>query len=208
MDIKLSDIQAAGTVQPAKADQNQYSTDALGNDGCQRNSRHIHVQGDDEKQVQDDIDDPGHRQEVQGSFGVPGGPQDGASEVVDHVSGHADEDDLQIDGGFVQHIFRRAHFNQQRFREEKANQDQGKPGRDADGDGRVYVVPGSLFVRASQRMPYDDVGADGQADKKIHQKIGQRAGGAHRCQGFLAGKTSHHDHVRGVEQKLQAAGQY
>ena len=112
MDIKLSHVQAAGPFHPAQTEKDQNRTDALGKDGCQRHARHIQMQDDDEEKVQHHVDDAGRRQEIQRPFGISGGAQDGAAEIIGHGGGHSDKNDFQIQGGFVEHVVRSAHPDQ------------------------------------------------------------------------------------------------
>lgn len=96
LDIESSDVQPARALHPAQAVKDQDCADALGQDGGKRDSRHIHMENDNKKQIQYYIDYSGHRQEIQRPFRVSGGAQDGASEIIGHGCRHSDEDDLQV----------------------------------------------------------------------------------------------------------------
>lgn len=208
VDVELSDIEPAGTLHPAQTEQDQYGTDALGNDRCQRYAGHIHVQDDDEEQVQYHVHHTGHGQEVQRLSGISGGPQDGAPEVVDHGGGHSDEDDLQVERSLVKNVQRRPHPDQKRPGEKHSHANEQDAGDHADGDGCVHIILGSFFIPASQRMPHGYIGSDGQSDKEVDQQVGERTGGANGGQRLIAGKSADYDHVCGIEEKLQAAGEH
>lgn len=208
LDVEFFHIQAARTVHPAQADQDQDGADALGEDGGERHACHVHMKDDDKEQVEHHVDDACHGQKVQRPFGISGGAQDGAAEVISHGCGHTDKNNLQIQGCLVEHVKRSPHPDQQGFCKEYADSDQRDTGDQAYGDRRVDVIPGSLIVSASKGMADGYVGPDGQPDKEVDQQVGKRAGRSHGCQGLIACETADHDHVRRIEQKLQAAGEH
>lgn len=208
LDIKFPDIQTAWTLHPAQAEKDQDCADALGDDGGKRDSCHVHMQDDHKKQIQDYINHTCCRKEIQRPFGIPGGTQDGASEIVSHGCRHSDEDNFQVQGSFVKDIGRSAHPDQKRSGEKHADSDEYNTGDQADGNCRMYIVTGPLLITASQRVPDRYVGSDGKADKKIDQKVRKRTGRSHCRQGFVSCKTPNYDHICSIEEKLQAAGKH
>ena len=53
---------------------------------------------------------------------------------------------------------------------------------------------------------HDDIDTHGQSDKDIDHQVDQRRCGTHRRQRLATCETSHNDHIRSVEQKLQDSG--
>jgi hypothetical protein len=66
--------------------------------------------------------------------------------------------------------------------------------------GYLGLIPGSNVLGRQH------IGPNGQSRKNRNIQIHHRTGAAHRCQSIAAGKPSHHNHVRGVEQLLQHGG--
>ena len=97
-------VQMEGTLLLYHAPYHQGGGDILGNDGGQRHSGHIHLQGNHKNQIQEHIDHAGEGEKIQRPLRVPLGPQDGCAEIVDQVGRHAQEIDAQVHGGQVDDI--------------------------------------------------------------------------------------------------------
>ena len=63
-----------------------------------------------------------------------------------------------------------------------------------------------FFPLRSVISRHDDIDTHGQSDKDIDHQVDQRRCGTHRRQRLAARETSHNDHIRSVEQKLQDSG--
>ena len=161
----------------------------------------------DEEDVQYHVDYAGDGQVEEGTLGVPGGPEYGGAEIVDHAEGDAAEVDAHIHGGQRQHIVRGAHDAQEGFGKtntcngEKQAAEQGGQQGGMDGIANHRVLP------AAEAMGNTNTRAHGQPDEEIHHQVGQRAGGAYGGDTDAATEPAYHDQVGGVEQQLQKAGQ-
>lgn len=163
---------------------------------------------DNKDQVQDHIGHASHRQEIEGPPGVPLGPEDGRAEVIEHIGGHPTEVDAQIEGGETDHILRRAHQLQHLPAQQRAHYQKDQTAAQGQGDGGVDAAADVLLPAGPQIPGHHHVGPHREADKEVDQQVDEGGGGADGRQGLLAGKAAHHDHIGGVEQELQDAGEH
>ena len=118
--LQLLQIQTQGALLLGQAAQDQPGRDVLGDGGGRGHARHVHMEHQHRKQIQDHIHDPGHDQVVQRTFGVPLGPEDGRAEVVGQGGGHTQEVNAQVGGGEIDHVLRRGHPHQELVGHHKA----------------------------------------------------------------------------------------
>ena len=191
---------------PHKAANHKCGGNTLGDDGGKSHASHIHVQHDDEEQVQRYIDDAGEGQIVQGTAGVACGPQQRRAEVIQPGGRHAQEIDPQVQNGQGQHVRRRLHQPQDGRCAQHADEGQSCAADEAQQNGGVDG-PVDLVVLPGAEVPGgQNAGAGGQTHEQVHQQVDQGGGGAHGSQRVVTGEAAHHDDVRRVEQQLQQTG--
>ena len=203
---QLVQVQMQRALFPHQHGGDQAGRHCLTDDGGQRNARHAHGKADDEHKVQHHIDDTGRRQTVQRTLGVAHGPQQSAAEVVQHVHGHADEVDLEVQRRKVDDILRAAHELQQAAGGKKAHHGQQYAAGKAQRHGGVHGVLYAVLVLCAKAAGSYDVRAQREPNEQVHQQIDQGTVGADCGQRGAAGKAAHHHNVCRVEQQLQNAG--
>ena len=189
---------AVGTHQ---AEGYQHRAHRLGSHSRDGHACHIHVEADDQDEVQHHIHHTGDGQVNQRTLGIAHGAQDGGAEVIHHIEGHAQEVDLHVGGGQIQDGV--VHHLQQGPAEEEANQTHGHTGDDRQGHGRMHSLMHRRRIICAEGLCHRDAAAHAQADEHIDHQVDQTAGGAHCSQAFLAGPAAHDYHVRRVEEQLQ-----
>lgn len=86
VDADLSDADSDAGLCAKKGNDHQDSGHALGDDGCQSDTRRSHVEGNDEDQIQNDVQYSGNDKEDERVGGVSDGAENGSSHVVDEKS--------------------------------------------------------------------------------------------------------------------------
>lgn len=201
-------VHPEGTLVPHQGQQHQDGGHVLGDDGSQGHAGHVHMEDDDEHQVQNHVDDTCGGEEVEGPLGVPLGPEDGGAEVIEHVAGHSAEVDPQVHGGQADDVLRGAHELQHLPAQQQAQAHQHHAADQGQGDGGVDAVPHILLPAGPQVPGHHHVGAHGEAHKEVDHQVDEGGIGAHRRQGLFSRPASHHDDIGGVEQELQDAGEH
>ena len=178
----------------------------LAEDGGQRNTRHAHLEHDDEQQVQHHIDDTCHRQTDQRAAGVAHGTQQGGVEVVQHGHRHSDEVDLQVKGGKVNDILGAGHQFQQAVGCKKAHKSHQYAAHKAQGNSGLHRFVHALVILCAIAAGSHNVCTQRKADKQVDQQVDERTVGTNCCQRGAADEPAHHDHIGSIEQQLQKAG--
>ena len=129
-----------------QAPDNQHHRQALGDDRRQRDTRDVQMADDDEKEVEDDVQDAGGRQVVERPLGVPHRPEDRRTEVVDQHERAADKDDPHVGGGFADDIFRRRHQLQQRVGDRQPHYDQQQPAHNGNQHRGLDRLPDVILL--------------------------------------------------------------
>ena len=88
MEAQLVQVQVHGTLFLDQQHRDHNGGYRLAEDGGQRNTRHAHLEHDDEQQVQHHIDDTCHRQTDQRAAGVAHGTQQCGSHIQQQRRNH------------------------------------------------------------------------------------------------------------------------
>ena len=92
-----------------QAADNQKCGNTLGNHGCQRDTRYVHLELGNKEYVQCCIDNSCHGQEIQRTFRIADRAQDRTSEVIHHRCRHTGKINPHVDRRFIDDIVRRPH---------------------------------------------------------------------------------------------------
>ena len=157
----------------------------------------------DEENVQDYVHNTGDGQVEKGAFGVPGGPEYGGAEIVNHAEGDAAEVDLHIHGGQGQHIVRGAHHPQKCFGKAHADEREEQAAEYGGRQGGVHRIAHHGVLTAAETMGNAYARAHRQTDKEVYQQVGDGSGGAHGGHTDAAAETAYNHKIGGVEQQLE-----
>ena len=166
------------------------------------------MEHDHQDQVQHHIDKTGDGQIHQRTAGIAHGADDACAEIVQHVEGHADEVNAQVQGGQVDDVVGAAHHVQQGTGQAQAQDHDKHTGHQRQGDGGMHAAGYALTIACAVGMGDDDVAAQGKTHEQVGQQVNQRAGGAHRRQGLGACKLADNGNIRSVIKQLQDAGEH
>ena len=183
--------------------QYHHAADDIGKYGCQCNACHAEMEANDKHNIESGIDTAGDNQAIQRAFGVSFAPQNGGGKIICHDKRHAKTIHTQIDNRQVQHIFRCRKQLQQRPRNGNAAHHQQQTAAYRQQHRCVHNVRYAFALALSDVICYDNIAADGNADKQIDKQGYHRGVGAYRRQGFAAGKSSHHSCIHRIKQLLQ-----
>ncbi len=136
------------------------------------------------------------------------GAKHSRAEVIEHLHGHADEDDADIQLGEVDHVFRRTHDFQQRARGRKADDRQHCAAHKGQEHGGMHRFGDVFRVLRAGEARDEHVYADGKADKQADDHVIERTDRTDGRQRFIARKPADHDGIRRVEEQLQNAGEH
>ena len=206
--MQLAPVQMDGALGTHQAYQHKRHAHRLGNHRGNGNARHTHVEQNHQHQVQQHINDACNGQVVQRAARVAHSAQNGRTEVIQHVEGHAHKVNLDIQRSLVDHILRAAHQLQQRPAEKHAHSTHQQAGNSRHRDGRVHAVLDTVVIPCAIGTGNHHACTDAQPHKHVHQQVNQRAGGAHRRQRRRPGEAPHNHHVRGIVKQLQHTGEH
>ena len=180
----------------------------LADDGGQRRAEHPGVKGQDEKDVQEDVQHAGHDQKVKGAAAVPQRPHIRAGDVVQQGEGDAGKDGADVHVGHVDDVGGGVGQHQDgpgqghRRRRQHRPEQQGQPDRVGGVAAHPLAVPGA--EAAGQR----DGKAAGDAVHKAQHQVAQAAHAAHGSQRLHPDKAAHDDGVGHVVKLLEQAAQH
>ena len=198
---------AQGVLRAHKTQQHQYGAESLADDRGQRHPRHVHVERNDEQQVQRHVHHAAGGEEKQGALGVAAGAQGGGAVVIQHDGRRAGKVDIQVRQCQVDDVIRRGNRLQNplgRGAADAAQQNAANDGhehRRVDGGGDLPVLIALADIAGD-----DHVHAHGHADEQVYHQIDDGRGAAHGGKAGVVCVASQHHHVRRIEQKLQHAG--
>ena len=202
VDAELRRMEPAGVVLMREVVHHQDCRDELGEDGGVGHTLDAHAEAEHEDQVHPHVDASGEGQIVQRAPRVADGSQDSAAEVVHHHDRHAEEIDPHIFGGSADDVGGSVHEFQKGFCKGKAHGRQQNTAADAGQKGRVNGLLHVLRAVCADVAGHENVGSHGEAEKEVREQVDQRAGGSYGREGLVTHETSHHNQVRGVEEKL------
>ena len=162
---------------------------------------------DYKKQVQQDVDQAGDGQIVQRTLRIAHGAKDGRAEGVEHVSGHSKKINLHIQRCAVDDVLRVAHEGQQGTRQHEAQHAHQHAADARHDDGSMHALMHGAGIVCAIGPGNDNACAHAKAHEYVDNQVDQCAGGAHGGQRLRADELADHDHIRGVVQQLQYAGE-
>ena len=114
VDAEMTPAEFTGAVHPEKTDQNQNGRQNLRDYSGQCHASDVHMEADDENEVQYDVQGAGNEQKVERTLRVADGTENGGTEIVEHIGRHTVENDAHIKLRQIDDVCRRLHPLQQR----------------------------------------------------------------------------------------------
>ena len=203
---ELRPAQGKGRVIVDQGQHNQHRREILGEDAGQRHAGHGHLDHQDEKEVENDIEDSGQGQETQRPPGVAQCAQNGAAVVVDGQTRHAQQVDSQIQHCAVDQIFLGAEQLENGPGQRHAQDGEQDTQPQAQQSRRVEQLPEALGVPRAVEAGGQHIDSAAQADEKAGEHGDQRRSGAHGAQSLGADELTDHGQICQVEENLQQIG--
>ena len=192
-----------------QAAQQQHGTDRVGEHRCDGDAVDVHLEHDDEKQVEDHVQDAGDRQRDERHLRVADAAEDGRLEVVEQNDRHAQQVDAQVRERERVHIVRHVEQAHEPGRDELAEDRYDHAADEGRDDGGMHGAVHGLAVAAADGVGDDDVRTERDADEQIQQQADDRAVGAdgsHGGRAHIAREIADDGDVGRVEQLPEDAG--
>ena len=159
LQLQLFQVQMQRPLLFHQAAQHQNRGYVLGNNRSQGHARHIHMEYDNQNQIQNHIDDSGKKQVIEGPLRISLGPQNSRAEVIEHVGRHAEKVYSQIDRGQINDISGRGHPFQQLTDHNDAKNHHNHAADERQGDGGMDILSHAVIPAGAQIPGDHHVGA-------------------------------------------------
>ena len=192
-----------------QAAQQQCRADRVGEHRCDGDAVDVHLEHDDEKQVEDHVQNAGDRQRDERHLRVADAAEDGGLEVIQQNDRHAQQVDAQVRERERVHIVRHIEQAHEPGRNELAEDRHEHAADEGCDDGSMYGAVYGLAVAAADGVGDDDVCAERDADEQIQDQADDRAVGAdggHGSRAHIAREVADDSDVGRVEQLPEDAG--
>lgn len=177
-------------------DEAEHAARALRDDGRHRGGPDAPAERADEQQVERDVDERRNDQIVQGPPAVAEGVKNARAHVVEHRCQHAEEVVAEVFDRLRHDLRVGVHPNEERRREEYADDRQERAGNNAEGKVRVDGARDVFIVICAEIFGNGNACAHGRADKKTREQHDERAGRADSGKGVRAEVFAHNERVR------------
>ena len=192
-----------------QAAQQQHGADCVREDRRDGDAVDVHLEHDDEKQVQDHVQNAGDRQRDERHLRVADAAENGGLEVIQQNDRHAQQVDAQVRKRERVHIVRHIEQAHEPGRDELAEDRHEHAADERRDDGGVHGTVHGLTVAAADGVGDDDVRAERDADEQIQNQADDRAVGAdsgHGGRAHVAREVADDGDVGRVEQLAENAG--
>ena len=165
-----------------------------------------HVQHNDEKEVQQHVQNAGDRKRRERHLRVADAAEDRGLKVVEQDHRHAEQINTQIQKRVGEHVVRHVQDTEQRRGDELAEQCDGCAAEYRKYDRRMHGALDRLVVPATDGGSDNDIRAERDANEEIDDEADDRSVRAHRRdrhRARIAREVADDRDVRGVEQLLQ-----
>ncbi len=186
-----------------KQQKDQCGGDELSNDGGQSDAKDAQMEDENEDEVQDNVDDAGQYEEVQGTSGVAHGTKNTGADVVDQESGDSGKVGAEVNAGVIHDIIRCGHEAQHHGNAEYAQNGEEHAADERCCHSGFHRSMQTFHVFAAKITADDHTGTDGEAIKEKDRHVYDHGGGTHGRQGLCADIVSHHNGIHGVVQHLE-----
>ena len=177
--------------------------DELGQDGGIGHTGNAPMESQDKEQVQEDVQDAGEDQEVQGPFRISHRPEDAAAHVVEEKAGDAGKVDSEVQRRLVEYIGRGLHETEHEIGagQEKYGKQQtkGKGGP----HGGLYGAVEQFVVFGSEIFADDHRSSDGEPIEEKYGHVGDHGGGTDGGQGLGPYEIPYDDGIHRIVQHLE-----
>ena len=163
------------------------------------------MEGNDEDDIQNYVDNAGDNHEDQGPLGVSDSAKDRRSVVIDHQGRHPKEIDLDIQLREIDDVLRGADHVKHRPGQKHSQYDQDHAEEEAGHDTGMDRFDKVLFIMGTESLRRQNIGSDGEAHEKRYNQIDQRAVGSDGRQSLRSRETADNSRIRGVKKQLQDA---
>ena len=192
-----------------QAEQHQYCTHRLADDGRQCNAHHVHVQSDDRNQIEYHIDHPAYQQEKQRPAGIARRTQGGGAVIVQHGKRRADKVDAHVHECQRTHVVRHAGQVEHPARGQDAHRPQRHAAYHGDQHCRMQCA-GDFFSLSAQSQITGNhhIDAHRKADQQLGEQVDDRHRAAHGSKACAAREAADYHDIRCIEQQLQNIGRH
>ena len=166
-----------------------------------------HAEHAHQEQVEQDVDDHGHDQEVHRGVAVAHGAQHGGAEVIQHRRAHAHEHDVEVAEGLVEDLGRGVDQTQDVVGPEGAQQHDERRQPQAQPDELARAALHAHGVSRAEALGHGDGQTRAAADGKAQDHKVQRAGSAHRGESVHAEDAADQDAVGQTVKLLKQVAQ-
>ena len=165
-------------------------------------ARHAHVELCHKDQVQNDVQEGGDDQVLQGAHGVAQAPEDAGEDVVEPAARDAQEDDLHIADAHVVGLLRGAQHSEHGggHRCPKDHHEEG--GDEGEHHAGAHGVAELLLLLRAEVLGHHDARPGGDAHEEDNQQVQRGPAPAHGGQGVVPHVLADDDGVGGVVELL------
>ena len=182
--------------------------DQHGNGCRQGHACHVHMEEEDEDQVQHDVHHAGDEQEGEGRAAVANAAQNTGVDVVAQIAQGAQEEDPHIADRMVPGLRRHLHEPEQQRAEENAQHRQ-RNSRQVQKAHRILNQRTAFFQGAAAGiLARQDGDARAHAHEQAQEDLDGLAAGAYRRQGLGAAVPAHHQGIHRAVELLEDIAQH
>ncbi len=204
----LLPVPAQFSVVPEDVPQAAQTRHGLAEHGGEGRTEHAHPEHDDAGQIQPDVQEAGHQQEIQGPLAVAQGPHQGAGHIVQQGEGMPTKDGADVNIRQIDDVVRRIGPDQDGAGHGHGDHRQHRRKEDAQPDGVGGVAAHLRMVLCTEGPGDGDREAAGNAVDKAQHQIVQAAHAAHGSQRFHAHETAHDDGIGKIVELLEQTAQH
>ena len=189
--------------------QQQHGADCVREHRCDGDAVDVHLEHDDEKQVEDHVQNTGDRQRGQRHLRVADAAENGGLKVIEQDDRHAQQVDAQVGQRERIHILRHIEQSHEPACDQLPEERHEHAADERRDDGGVHGAVHGLAVTAADGVGDDDVRAECDADEQIQQQPDDRtvcADSGHGDRAQLTREVTDDGDVGRVEQLPENAG--
>ena len=188
---------------PEKIEKQEAGADQVGENGGESHALHGHLHNQDEKQVQEDIQDAGDGEADKRRAGVAPAPENRRFKVIEEDDRQSDEVNAQVEHRTGKNLRRDREKAQERVDDQLPQEHEKETAQNGQQDGGVHGIVDAFLIPRADASCDHHVGAQRNAGEQIDQEAYHRAVAADGRHGGGAGKAPHHGDIRGIEQLLE-----
>ena len=153
---------------------NQNCRYCLGNNGCQCNTGNTHLEHNNKKQVQNNIDHTRQGQKVQRTFGITDCTKDRCTKVIQHKCRHTDKVNAHIQNRKINNVFRSSHQFQKRFCKQNTHENQDDTTNNCGQNRGVNCFMHAIHISCAIKTCNHNVCTDRNTNKQVDDQVDKR----------------------------------